>query len=167
MSGQCLRLGLGVLGVVEDALLVQLVEALQLVGRAGATARASSLLDVLLERVVAGLGIGDGVLAFTYTQAERSRSPLGRAVVRRQAWLFFPLLMLEGFHLHIASIRSLLPGGTRSGLRVVQGILDDVADIAFCHLTNHDVVRHKLVGRIVAAYDKFEATDAPVPPRTR
>ena len=50
-----------------------------------------------------------------------------------------------------------LPGGTRSGLRVVQGILDDVDDIAFCHLTNHDVVRHKLVGRIVAAYDKFEA----------
>ena len=60
-----------------------------------------------------------------------------------------------------------LPGGTRSGLRVVQGILDDVADIAFCHLTNLDVVRHKLVGRIVAAYDKFEATDAPVPPRNR
>ncbi|HYP44056.1 MAG TPA: PhoH family protein [Propionibacteriaceae bacterium] len=54
-----------------------------------------------------------------------------------------------------------LPGGTRSGLRVVQGILDDVEDIAFCHLTNHDVVRHKLVGRIVAAYDKFEATDPP------
>jgi phosphate starvation-inducible PhoH-like protein len=54
-----------------------------------------------------------------------------------------------------------LPGATRSGLRVVQGILDNVDDIAFCHLTNHDVVRHKLVGRIVAAYDKFEAHDAP------
>jgi phosphate starvation-inducible PhoH-like protein len=55
-----------------------------------------------------------------------------------------------------------LPGGTRSGLRVVQGILDNVDDIAFCHLTSHDVVRHKLVGRIVAAYDKFEAaTPAP------
>jgi phosphate starvation-inducible PhoH-like protein len=50
-----------------------------------------------------------------------------------------------------------LPGGTRSGLRVVQGILDAVEDIAFCNLTNHDVVRNKLVGRIVAAYDKFEA----------
>jgi len=49
-----------------------------------------------------------------------------------------------------------LPGGTRSGLRVVRGILDNVDDIAFCNLTNHDVVRHKLVGRIVAAYDKFE-----------
>jgi phosphate starvation-inducible PhoH-like protein len=52
-----------------------------------------------------------------------------------------------------------LPGGTRSGLRVVQGILDNVEDIAFCNLTNHDVVRHKLVGRIVAAYDRFEATE--------
>ena len=60
-----------------------------------------------------------------------------------------------------------LPGGTRSGLRVVQGILDNVEDIAFCYLTNHDVVRHKLVGRIVAAYDRFEATDDPAPPRTR
>jgi phosphate starvation-inducible protein PhoH and related proteins len=52
-----------------------------------------------------------------------------------------------------------LPGGTRSGLRVVQGVLDDVEDIDFCYLTNHDVVRHKLVGRIVAAYDRFEATE--------
>jgi phosphate starvation-inducible PhoH-like protein len=61
-----------------------------------------------------------------------------------------------------------LPGGTRSGLRVVQGILDNVEDIAFCHLTNHDVVRHKLVGRIVAAYDKFEAAQpAPLPRVTR
>jgi phosphate starvation-inducible PhoH-like protein len=53
-----------------------------------------------------------------------------------------------------------LPGGTRSGLRVVRGVLDKVDDIAFCNLTNHDVVRHKLVGRIVAAYDRFEADHA-------
>ena len=52
-----------------------------------------------------------------------------------------------------------LPSGTRSGLRMVQGILDGVDDIAFCQLTNHDVVRHKLVGRIVAAYDRFESTE--------
>ena len=52
-----------------------------------------------------------------------------------------------------------LPTGTRSGLRMVQGILDGVDDIAFCQLTNHDVVRHRLVGRIVAAYDRFESTD--------
>ena len=50
-----------------------------------------------------------------------------------------------------------LPGGTRSGLRGVQDVLDGVDDIAFCTLTSRDVVRHKLVGRIVAAYDQFES----------
>lgn len=50
-----------------------------------------------------------------------------------------------------------LPRGTRSGLRMVEGILSAVDDIAFCRLTSRDVVRHKLVGRIVAAYDEFEA----------
>jgi len=54
-----------------------------------------------------------------------------------------------------------LPTGTRSGLRVVQSILDGVDDVAFCQLTNHDVVRNKLVGRIVAAYDRFESTQKP------
>ena len=58
-----------------------------------------------------------------------------------------------------------LPTGTRSGLRMVQGILDGLDDIAFCQLTNHDVVRHKLVGRIVAAYDRFESTQRPSPER--
>ncbi len=51
-----------------------------------------------------------------------------------------------------------LPGGARSGLREVERILTAVEDIAFCRLTNHDVVRNKLVGRIVAAYDQYEAT---------
>ena len=55
-----------------------------------------------------------------------------------------------------------LPTGTRSGLTVVEDILDGVNDIAFCRLTSHDVVRHRLVGRIVAAYDRFEATLPPV-----
>ena len=50
-----------------------------------------------------------------------------------------------------------LPTSTKSGLRVVQNILDDVRDIHFSQLTASDVVRHKLVGRIVAAYDSFEA----------
>jgi len=50
-----------------------------------------------------------------------------------------------------------LPGGTRSGLRVVEGILDEVEDISFNRLTSHDVVRHRLVGKIVAAYDEFDA----------
>lgn len=50
-----------------------------------------------------------------------------------------------------------LPGGATSGLRVVQQILDDVRDIRFVKLDSSDVVRHRLVGDIVAAYDHFEA----------
>ena len=50
-----------------------------------------------------------------------------------------------------------LPGGTVSGLTQAESILDGVADIAFCVMTSRDVVRHKLVGRIVAAYDRYEA----------
>ncbi len=54
-----------------------------------------------------------------------------------------------------------LPNGVHSGLRVVEGILDDVEDISFNRLTAHDVVRHRLVGKIVAAYDQFDARQAP------
>lgn len=50
-----------------------------------------------------------------------------------------------------------LPSGTASGLRIVEGILDGVEDLTFVRLTAHDVVRHKLVGRIVAAYDDYDA----------
>jgi phosphate starvation-inducible PhoH-like protein len=50
-----------------------------------------------------------------------------------------------------------LPGGVKSGLRVVEGILDGIKDISFNRLTSHDVVRHKLVGHIVAAYDEHDA----------
>jgi phosphate starvation-inducible protein PhoH and related proteins len=50
-----------------------------------------------------------------------------------------------------------LPGGVKSGLRVVQGILEGLEDVSFQRLTAHDVVRHKLVGRIVAAYDEFDS----------
>ncbi len=50
-----------------------------------------------------------------------------------------------------------LPGGVKSGLRVVEGILGEIEDVSFQRLTAHDVVRHKLVGQIVAAYDEFDA----------
>jgi phosphate starvation-inducible PhoH-like protein len=50
-----------------------------------------------------------------------------------------------------------LPGGVHSGLRVVEDILDGLHDVSFNRLTSHDVVRHKLVGHIVAAYDQYEA----------
>lgn len=57
-----------------------------------------------------------------------------------------------------------LPNGQRSGLREVQKILDGLKDVAFCNLTSHDVVRHQLVGRIVAAYDRYESS---LPPTRR
>jgi phosphate starvation-inducible PhoH-like protein len=45
-----------------------------------------------------------------------------------------------------------LPGDQRSGLIVVRDILGQVRDIEFVHFGGEDVVRHKLVQRIVNAY---------------
>jgi phosphate starvation-inducible PhoH-like protein len=50
-----------------------------------------------------------------------------------------------------------LPVGQVSGLRVVQDILDGIEDIHFARLTSHDVVRHRLVGKIVDAYERYDA----------
>ncbi|NCD19620.1 MAG: PhoH family protein [Actinobacteria bacterium] len=61
-----------------------------------------------------------------------------------------------------------LPGGVRSGLRVVQEILTGIDDVAFCRLTSADVVRHRLVGEIIDAYERWDATqDRPGPSRLR
>ena len=53
-----------------------------------------------------------------------------------------------------------LPSGQVSGLRVVQDILEGVPDIHFSRLTSHDVVRHRLVGEIVDAYERYDARQA-------
>ncbi len=53
-----------------------------------------------------------------------------------------------------------LPGGQNSGLKVVREILSDVDDVSFSLLTSTDVVRHRLVGRIVDAYEKWDAENA-------
>ena len=59
-----------------------------------------------------------------------------------------------------------LPGGTRSGLRVVREILDGVEDVHFAQLDSADVVRHRLVGEIVDAYDRWDdAQEAPAASR--
>jgi phosphate starvation-inducible PhoH-like protein len=49
-----------------------------------------------------------------------------------------------------------LPNGQNSGLKIVREILKDIDDIAFLELTAEDVVRHRLIGDIVKAYDKFD-----------
>jgi phosphate starvation-inducible PhoH-like protein len=51
-----------------------------------------------------------------------------------------------------------LPGGTKSGLRVVREILDGVQDVHFALLTSTDVVRHRLVSDIVDAYARWDAS---------
>jgi phosphate starvation-inducible PhoH-like protein len=48
-----------------------------------------------------------------------------------------------------------LPRDQRSGLVVVGEILSEVRDIAFVRFGSEDVVRHKLVQRIVAAYGAY------------
>jgi len=47
-----------------------------------------------------------------------------------------------------------LPSGQRSGLRDALDTVEGVAGIAVCRMSNRDVVRHPLVGRIVDAYDQ-------------
>jgi phosphate starvation-inducible protein PhoH and related proteins len=49
-----------------------------------------------------------------------------------------------------------LPGGAQSGLKVVREILDGVDDVHFATLTSTDVVRHRLVGDIVDAYERWD-----------
>lgn len=54
-----------------------------------------------------------------------------------------------------------LPGGQMSGLRIVEKILGGLDDVAFCRLGAQDVVRHKLVSRIVEAYGRFDEEKRP------
>ncbi|MBP3495405.1 MAG: PhoH family protein [Clostridia bacterium] len=49
-----------------------------------------------------------------------------------------------------------LPDGKKSGLAEAVKILKNVEDIAIHSFTEKDVVRHKLVQKIIVAYDKYE-----------
>jgi phosphate starvation-inducible PhoH-like protein len=49
-----------------------------------------------------------------------------------------------------------LPSGQPSGLRLVQDILEGLDDVHFARLTSNDVVRHRLVGDIVNAYERYD-----------
>ena len=51
-----------------------------------------------------------------------------------------------------------VPGG-RSGLAGIEPILQDVEGIGFVHLDRRDVVRHKIVGDIIDAYDRAEGSE--------
>ncbi len=50
-----------------------------------------------------------------------------------------------------------LPSGQKSGLAAAVKILDGVEDIAIHSFSDKDVVRHKLVQKIILAYEKYES----------
>lgn len=49
-----------------------------------------------------------------------------------------------------------LPSGVKSGLSAAVRILSGIPDIAVHYFTDRDVVRHKLVQKIILAYEKYE-----------
>jgi len=70
--------------------------------------------------------VGAGALVFDSAQA-RDRQGLARVLTSIQAYLFFPMLLLEGLHLHVASVRALRSGAVRA--RWLEGSL------LFAHFT--------------------------------
>ncbi len=52
-----------------------------------------------------------------------------------------------------------LPPGVQSGLKEAMTILKDEEEIGFVYFSAQDVVRHKLVARVIQAYDKFRKKD--------
>ena len=54
-----------------------------------------------------------------------------------------------------------LPRDQRSGLIVVSDVLEQIEDVEFVRFGGEDVVRHRLVQRIVEAYDEHQQRGAP------
>jgi fatty acid desaturase len=77
--------------------------------------------------------VAPGAIRWTQRQAI-ANTGLGRAVTRWQAFLFFPMLLLEGLNLHVSSIRAVLQRRTK------RAVLEVVL------LTAH------LVGNVAAAF---------------
>jgi fatty acid desaturase len=65
--------------------------------------------------------VGEGVFVWTREQAAARRSGLAEWMTRRQAWLFFPLLLLEGLNLKVSSALDLRRLPVRD--RVLEGSL--------------------------------------------
>lgn len=54
-----------------------------------------------------------------------------------------------------------LPEDKTSGLKIAMKVLKDIEDIAICELTGSDVVRHRLVQKIIEAYEEFDKKNQP------
>ncbi len=65
---------------------------------------------------------GGSVVALTAGHAQARTGRPGRVLARAQAYLFFPMLLLEGLHLHVASVRALVGGPSRRS-RAAEGLL--------------------------------------------
>ncbi len=52
-----------------------------------------------------------------------------------------------------------LPQGNSSGLKHAQAVLDGIRGIEAIFLNESDVVRHEIVGRIIKAYERYEASN--------
>lgn len=50
-----------------------------------------------------------------------------------------------------------LPADKVSGLKTAMKVLDGIEDIAICKLTGADVVRHRLVQKIIEAYEEYDS----------
>ncbi|MFE6254635.1 fatty acid desaturase family protein [Agromyces sp. NPDC057865] len=61
-------------------------------------------------------------ISFTETDAARQRGLIA-LITRRQGWLFFPLLTLEGLNLHARSIRTLFDRGPVKGRWIELGLI--------------------------------------------
>jgi phosphate starvation-inducible PhoH-like protein len=59
-----------------------------------------------------------------------------------------------------------LPKGQKSGLREALDTLSGIEEIAVVEMSKKDIVRHKLVTKIVQAYEKVDNTH-PDPPKGR
>ena len=60
-----------------------------------------------------------------------------------------------------------LPEDKVSGLKVAMKVLEGIDDIAICELTGADVVRHRLVQKIIEAYEKYESRTPAVKPQEK
>jgi len=67
--------------------------------------------------------IGPGAIAFTPDVVAGRTTGFAGWFVKRQGWLFFPLLMLEGLNLHAASIRAALDTSSPRPWRRVELVL--------------------------------------------
>ena len=85
---------------------------------------------------------------------------------REQMKMFLPRLGFGSKIVITGDITQIdLPADKVSGLKEAVRVLDGIDDVSVCTLTPNDVVRHELVQKIVAAYDRYEHQKTPTAPR--